>query len=79
VSAYFNIPVALKGSESSIYAGSSLNMRFDAANGPKDASACRFPTVHSLLSQGPGFEIPGGAQQRDLIAFQFERDILKRN
>ena len=69
MSVYFNIPAALKGSESSIYGGSSLNAQFDAANGAKDASGCFFNFMLRLLSQGPSLEISRGAQQRDLIAF----------
>ncbi len=78
MSIYFNIPARLMGSESSVYAGSSSNIQFDAANGAKDALVSPF-TWFLLFAEGPGFEISGSAQQRDLAAFEFEADILQRD
>ncbi len=81
MSVYFTIGMRLMCWKSSVYAGSSFNLPFDAVNGGKEASASYwlrylFP---SPVSQGPVFEISGGPQECDLIAFQFEADILQRD
>ena len=52
--AYFTIRAGRMCWKSSVYAGSSLNICFDAANGEKDASVL-------FRAQGPDFEIAGGA------------------
>lgn len=81
MSVHFNIPARPMGPESSVYAGSSLNIRFDAVNGVKDASIGRFTllSLTTLPSNSPSLEISRGAQQRDLIAFEFEADVLQRD
>jgi hypothetical protein len=75
VSTYFTIQMRTMWRKSSVYAGSSLNTRFDAANGAKEA----WLFCNSTGSQGPGFEIAGGAQECDLSAFEVEGDILQRD
>jgi hypothetical protein len=58
---YSNIAWRKTPRKSSVYAGSWLNMVFDALKGISDASG------ESLRPQRPAFQIARGAQQLDLV------------